>query len=203
MKEFWNDRYSSNEFTYGEEPNEYFKEQLAKLAPGKILLPAEGEGRNGVYAAHQGWHVDAFDLSSEGKKKADQLAIKHNQSINYQVGALEELNYKVECFDAIGLIFTHFNPNIRAKYHKELIALLKPGGVIISESFSEKHIDYNKANPKVGGPKDVSFLTSLNQIREEFEGIEIIELYSSEVDLNEGSFHVGKGHVVRFLGRKK
>lgn len=60
MKEFWNDRYSRNDFAYGEEPNEYFKEQLAKINPGRILLPADGEGRNGVFAAKKGWQVESI-----------------------------------------------------------------------------------------------------------------------------------------------
>src|SRR5690554_7467062 len=80
MKNFWNERYSSIEFAYGEKPNEYFKEQLSKLEPGRILLPGDGEGRNGICAAKQGWDVEAFDISSEGKKKADQLAEKYNRS---------------------------------------------------------------------------------------------------------------------------
>ena len=52
----WNDRYSKDEYAYGEEPNRYLKEQLEKLAVGKILFPAEGEGRNAVFAAKLGWH---------------------------------------------------------------------------------------------------------------------------------------------------
>ena len=43
IKEFWDGRYSVPEYAYGVDPNEYFKEQLDKLSPGKILLPAEGE----------------------------------------------------------------------------------------------------------------------------------------------------------------
>ena len=58
----WNERYSKEEFAYGEEPNQYLKEQLEKLAVGKILFAAEGEGRNGVYAAKLGWNVFAFDI---------------------------------------------------------------------------------------------------------------------------------------------
>ncbi|HZH87064.1 MAG TPA: class I SAM-dependent methyltransferase [Brumimicrobium sp.] len=203
MKNFWDERYSSAEFAYGEEPNEYFKAQLSKLESGKILLPGDGEGRNGVSAAKFGWEVESFDISSEGKKKADALAEKHGLTINYQVGGLEDLSYKTNYFDAIALIFTHFNPAIRANYRKKFIELLKPGGIIIFESFSTKHLTYSAENPKVGGPKDVSLLTTLKQVEEEFAGLDIIELYQTEAIFNEGDFHVGKGDVVRFLGRKK
>ena len=63
----WNDRYGSEAYAYGEMPNNYLKEQLEKLTPDTILFPAEGEGRNGVFAATQGWKVYAFDTSVEGK----------------------------------------------------------------------------------------------------------------------------------------
>lgn len=61
MKEFWNRRYREKEFAYGIEPNEFLKEQLAQLPPGRILFPGEGEGRNAVYAAQLGWQVNSFD----------------------------------------------------------------------------------------------------------------------------------------------
>lgn len=35
----WDDRYSSEEFAYGEEPNNYLRDQLEKLNPGTILFP--------------------------------------------------------------------------------------------------------------------------------------------------------------------
>jgi SAM-dependent methyltransferase len=203
MKEFWNERYSAEDFAYGEEPNKFFKEQLSKLKPGTILLPADGEGRNGVSAAKLGWGVECFDISSEGKNKADLLAKKYDLLINYQVGSLEELTYEKESFDVIALVFTHFHPSIRAEYHKKFMELLKPGGFLISETFSKEHIAYNSVNSKVGGPKDIDFLSSLEQIREEFLELDIVELYQREILLNEGAFHIGKGDVVRFVGRKK
>ena len=89
----WNERYSQEEFAYGEEPNQYLKEQLEKLKAGTILFPAEGEGRNAVFAAQLGWDVSAFDISKEGKNKANQLAEKNGISIDYQVGPLEALNF--------------------------------------------------------------------------------------------------------------
>ena len=65
----------SEEYVYGTEPNQFFKEQLQKIIPaGKLLLPGEGEGRNAVYAAKLGWMVDAFDQSSVARTKALNLA---------------------------------------------------------------------------------------------------------------------------------
>src|SRR6478609_4052504 len=89
----WNDRYSKNEFAYGEQPNEYLKEQLEKLNVGSILFPAEGEGRNAIFAAKLGWKVSAFDISVEGKNKALRLAQANKVTLDYQVGELQLLNY--------------------------------------------------------------------------------------------------------------
>lgn len=114
----WNERYSKDEFAYGEEPNNYLKDQLTKLSVGTILFPAEGERRNAVYAAKLGWAVSAFDISNEGKNKAMKLAEKNNVTIDYKVGELETLDFKSEKFDAIALIYAHFPANIKSLYHK-------------------------------------------------------------------------------------
>lgn len=67
----WNSRYSDTAYAYGKSPNQFLKEQLEKLPIGNILFPAEGEGRNAVFAATLGWKVSAFDISDEGLKKSD------------------------------------------------------------------------------------------------------------------------------------
>ena len=48
MKTFWDERYAQAEYVYGVEPNQFLKEKLDRLSPGKILLPGEGEGRNDI-----------------------------------------------------------------------------------------------------------------------------------------------------------
>ena len=70
----WGERYSSAEYVYVKLSNQFFKQQLDKLAPGFLLLPAEGEGRNAVYAASRGWRVEAMDSSTEARMKALALA---------------------------------------------------------------------------------------------------------------------------------
>ena len=201
--ERWNDRYSTDEFAYGEQPNNYLKEQLEKLHVGTILFPAEGEGRNAVFAAKLGWTVSAFDISVEGKKKAFRLAEKNKVTIDYQVGELQTLNYNTEQFDAIALIYAHFPADIKSLYHKTLDNYLRKDGFVIFEAFSKRHVDYMAKNEKVGGPKDIAMLFSMDELKSDFVNYEIIELVEEEVELSEGSFHNGKGSVIRFLGRKK
>ena len=199
----WNDRYSKNEFAYGEQPNNYLKEHLEKLPVGKILFPAEGEGRNAVFAAKLGWSVSAFDISMEGRKKALLLAEKNKVTIDYQIGELQSLNYNAEQFDAIALIYAHFQADVKSKYHKTLDKYLRKNGWIIFEAFSKNHLDYISKDERVGGPKEIGMLFSIEEVRLDFMNYEILELEEKEIELSEGVFHNGKGSVIRFAGRKK
>lgn len=198
----WNDRYSSREFAYGTEPNNYLKEQLEKLEPGSILFPAEGEGRNAVFAATKDWNVSAFDISSEGKNKALQLAEHHHIAIDYQVGELQTLDFHEEQFDAIALIYAHFPADIKSSVHQMLDRYLRKGGFIIFEAFSKKHLEYVTKNEKVGGPKDIGSLFSMDEIKADFPDYRVIQLEEMEIELNEGLFHNGTGSVIRFIGQK-
>ena len=203
MKEFWDERYSSDDYAYGVDANEFFKTELHELQPGTILLPAEGEGRNAVFAAKNGWRVEAFDISSEGKNKAMKLAQMNNVTIDYYLGELSQLSFNPESFDAIGLIFAHLPSSARRANHRALAKLLKKGGIIILEGFSKSHTDFQKQNPSVGGPSNPDALYTTQEIAEDFEGFEIINLEEKMIELSEGAYHVGTGSVVRFVGRKK
>jgi 2-polyprenyl-3-methyl-5-hydroxy-6-metoxy-1,4-benzoquinol methylase len=199
----WNYRYSKDEFAYGEQPNNYLKEQLEKLNVGTILFPAEGEGRNAVFAAKLGWKVSAFDISDQGKKKALRLAETNNVTIDYHVGELQTVTYNNGQFDCMALIYAHFPADIKSAYHRTLDTYLRQGGIIIFEAFSKKHIGYISINEKIGGPRDSASLFSIAELKLDFANHEIIELVEKEVELNEGIFHNGKGSVIRFVGRKR
>ncbi|MEZ4804079.1 MAG: methyltransferase domain-containing protein [Bacteroidia bacterium] len=202
MLEHWNERYKNEEYAYGVEPNAYLKEQLHSIPPGKILFPAEGEGRNAVYAAELGWDVWAFDQSIEGKHKADKLAMSKNVTIKYQVGEFSELNFEENFFDAIALIYAHFPSNLKSKYNQKLAKYLKVNGVLIFEAFSKTHLEFNLKNPKVGGPKDKEMLYSLDEIKNDFNNFNTTELIETNTNLSEGLYHIGEGSVIRFRGTK-
>lgn len=199
----WNERYSNEAYAYGLEPNDFLKQELEKISPAKILFPAEGEGRNALFAASLGWEVSAFDIAQEGKNKAMKLAQERGLSIDYQVGNLTELNYTPAQFDAIALVYAHFPAAIKSELHKALSNLLKPGGIIIFEAFSKSHLDYIAKNEKVGGPKELDMLFSIEEIQNDFNNYEVVLLEEKEIELQEGLFHNGTGSVIRFVGRKK
>ncbi|AZA84181.1 SAM-dependent methyltransferase [Chryseobacterium lactis] len=199
----WDERYSNDQFAYGIQPNNYLEEQLNKLHPGTILFPAEGEGRNAVFAATKGWQASAFDISANGQKKALQLAEQHQVTLDYQVGELSSLHYQEQQFDVIALIYAHVPANIKSAMHKTLSRYLKKGGFIIFEAFSKNHLEYIARNEKVGGPKDIESLFSIEEITSDFPDFDIIELKEMEIELNEGLFHNGTGSVIRFVGQKQ
>ncbi|ASW73225.1 methyltransferase [Chryseobacterium piperi] len=202
-KERWNERYRNDEFAYGTEPNEYLKEQLEKIPVGSILFPAEGEGRNAVFAAQLGWEVTAFDISTAGRSKALQLAEKKQITIDYHVGELQTLNFQKDQFDCLALIYAHFPADIKSSIHTMLDQYLRKGGYVIFEAFSKNHLEYIARNEKIGGPKDIESLFSIEEIKADFPNYDVIKLKESEVELQEGLFHNGTGSVIRFIGKKK
>ena len=203
MDQKWDERYKDQEFAYGKEPNLFFKEWLEKFEPGSILMPADGEGRNGVFAAQLGWNVTSFDQSVEGQSKALALAKENGVALDYIVGGLEQLHFEKGSFDAIGLVYAHFDADKKAVFHKKLDDCLRPGGVIIFEAFSKRHLHFIQLDPKVGGPREIDMLYSTAEIMADLDNYEILVLEEAEILLNEGKYHNGKGSVIRFVGRKK
>lgn len=195
--DFWNERYSSTEYVYGKNPNEYLRERLGRLNPGKILFPCEGEGRNSVYAAELGWEAFGFDSSTEGQKKALALAKERNVEIHYSINSITDYNYGENVFDAVGIFYAHMPPSIRSSFHEDLIRSVKPGGAIILEGFERDQL----GRPS-GGPKDLSMLYAIESIAEDFKSVKILELKKEVLLLQEGKYHEGEAVVVRMFARK-
>jgi len=198
MKEFWNERFSSDTYLYGEEPNPHFKEFIDNNHKGNILLPGEGEGRNAVYAALQGWQVHAIDQSEQGMRKALLLAQKNKVSFDYQVGDILTSGFKSSSFDAIALVFLHLPMQVRKTIHSYLFSLLKPGGKFFIAGFSIEQLKYN-----TGGPKDVEMLYTSDLLREDFKDLQIVKNQKMITHLKEGHGHAGDASIIIFEGQKQ
>lgn len=202
MKAFWEKRYGEKTYAYGKEPNIYFKKTIETLTPGKILLAAEGEGRNAVFAASLGWEVYAYDFSEMAYEKAMKLAREKGVTIQYQIASLSDLEFPENFFDAIGLIYVHFPDSIRSMNHQKLSKFLKKRGHIILEAFSQNHLKYQLKNYCVGGPKIKSQLYSEEKLKNDFKSYKFLTLKEEEIRLAEGSFHKGLSSVVRMRAKK-
>lgn len=202
MQQFWNERYRQSEYIYGTEPNEYFKAKLQAYQPGKLLLPAEGEGRNAVFAAQSGWQVTAFDWSEAAQRKAIALAATKHVTLNYRVGEINELAFEPASFDAIAYIFAHFPADVKSAYNQKIATFLKPGGVLIFEAFSKKQLEYQKTQ-RSGGPQEINMLYSIEEVQADFAGFDFIELAEQEVYLAEGAHHSGYGSVIHCVAIKQ
>lgn len=198
MNEFWDKRYSEEVYAYGTEPNAFFKEELDKLEPGTLLLPGEGEGRNAIYAAINGWEVTAFDQSIAAKQKAEKLAKKHQVKIKYEVCGIDQFEADEDYYDCIGLIFLHVPPNLRTDYHQKLLRFLKPGGTILLEGFEKSQI-----NNQTGGPKKEEMLFSKEKLYKDFKSIGVLVVSEVEINLDEGTFHNGISNLIRLTGNKR
>ncbi len=191
----WNKRYAEEAYAYGIEPNTFYKEQLFLLKPGKALFPAEGEGRNAVFAAKNGWDVTAFDSSSEARKKAEKLALANNVEIAYHINSFEDIELEENSFDLIVLIFAHMQN--RHNNHIKLLKFLKPGGTLLIDGFSK-----NQINNTTGGPRSIELLFSEEELRADFNGLSRVKIWEEVVILNEGEYHKGKTSVIRLIGTK-
>lgn len=197
MENLWDQRYASDNYIYGTDPNDWFVEKLRIMKVGKLLMPAEGEGRNAVWAAEQGWNVTAFDQSPEGRTKALKLAAEREVEINYLVKDLRCFRGEENTYDAIGLIYVQMPAEFRAKVHTELVKFLKPGGCLILEAFSKAQMGNNS-----GGPKNPDMLYSAAELRSDFAALKILEFHDVRIHLEEGPLHKGLADVIRIFARK-
>ncbi len=194
---FWNQRYAQPGYAYGEAPNAFLTEALNGLTPGKILFPGEGEGRNAVYAATEGWTVDAFDQSEAGRDKAMLLAAKNNVRLNYQISGAADFAPEESTYDAIVLIFFHLPMPLRSMFHQKIASWLKPGGIVILEGFNKSQL--GKAS---GGPQQLNMLWDKETVEADFSEMKISYLEEKSVILEEGIYHMGEASVIRMLATR-
>ena len=196
--EMWNTRYGVSEYIYGTEPNGFLTSMVDQLQPGsRVLCLADGEGRNGVYLASQGFAVSTIDQSEPGVDKARSLARQVGVDIDAVVGDLAEVDLGVGKWDAIVSIFAHMPQDVRADLHSRAVVALAPGGLFILEAYTPDQVGRG-----TGGPPVPELTMTLAALRNELPELIEVHAVETERDVVEGSGHSGLGAVVQFVGRK-
>jgi len=198
MPLIWDDRYASTDFFYGTEPNDFLREQVARIASGGAVLSlGEGEGRNAAFLATQGHRVLALDQSTVGLEKARRLASSRGCSIDTL--AVDLAAYRIEpgAWEAIISIWCHLPSELRRRVYAGIAAGLKPGGIFMLESYTPGQISLG-----TGGPKDPDLMPTLSQLRMELPGLVFELAVERERDVHEGAGHGGRSAVVQVVARR-
>lgn len=194
---FWDSRYASPDYAYGTAPNAGLV-ALEHLLPreARVLVPGDGEGRNGVWLATRGHQVSVVDQSATGLRKCAQLAESRGVGVNVLHADLADYRPEPAGFDALVLVFVHLPPDLRRRVHQRLLAALRPGGVLILEGFDRSH-----AGLPGGGPRDPAWLFDAAMLRADFVACPELSVELIDGDLDEGPWHQGHARVLRVFGR--
>ena len=198
----WNERYNEVEYVFGTKPNDFLFFVFRKITSGgSVLCLAEGEGRNAVFLAQQGYQVTAMDLSDVGLNKALQLARDRGVDIITQVADLADYEFGEAQWDGIVAIWAHLPKAVRQHVHAQIAPALKPNGVFILEAYTEQQLNMNA----VGGPPATQKerFGSLAVLRSELAELEEITGIEKSRMISEGKRHQGLSAVVQFIAKKK
>lgn len=196
----WDRRFAELDYAYGTEANVWLQSIVETLAPEpnpEALFPADGEGRNAVWAATEGWKATVFDLSKEGERKCRLLAEGHGVQVNYEVDDLVLRTFPDERYALIACSWFHTPPPIRKKHMPRMLHALAPGGHFVMEGYHKTQLNFSS-----GGPKSFDLLFDLDEVVEELTGptappMSVLYAAVEETVLDESDLHRGPASVVR------
>ncbi len=197
-KSKWDTEFNTDEYMYGKEPNDFLKENYSAIPKGKVLLIAEGEGRNAVFLAKLGYQVTAVDISIVGLEKAKKLAAENNVEIETICEDLQTFDLGHEKWEGIVSISCHLPPALRKELSKRIESALTPKGVYLMEGYTPEQLNY-----KTGGPPVAEMMTSKQTVIEEFPNLQFSHLKELEREIIEGVNHFGLAAVVQVIGSPK
>ncbi len=199
MKDFWNERYATEEYLFGTAPNRFLTDQSHRLpSKGPALAIADGEGRNAVWLAKRGLNVLSLDISPVAQEKASALAAREGVTIETELADILTWTWEAQRFDLIIAIFVQVVGSAeRPTFHRRIEEALKPGGLLILQGYTPKQLDY-----RTGGPSNVDNLYTAAMLATDFGSMDIMHLCEHEDVMCEGTGHNGPSALVDIIARK-
>ena len=194
----WDERYQTEEYIFGTEPNEF----IARIQPylptsGRALDLATGEGRNGIFLARHGLETEGVDLSQVGLRKAQALAHRYQVPFTTRLANIAEMTMPTAHDAVITSVFCHFMEPERTQVMQRILNALQPGGLFAGVFYHPDQLRYG-----TGGPSHVEMLGTLEEMQQALLGLEWLLAEHDVREMNEGSRHVGASSVICLLGRK-
>ncbi|WP_419767989.1 class I SAM-dependent methyltransferase [Arcobacter sp.] len=197
QQELWNKKFSRDGYLYGTNPNQFIKNSYVNFKKDQtVLCLGEGEGRNAIFLAKEGFDVEAIDASDIGLNKL------------FEQSKIENVEIKTACMDindwqvskkygAILFSFLHLKIDELKTLIKKIETSLEKDGFFVCEVFSKNQIENNS-----GGPKDLELLYSMDDFKENIKELKIHKLEEVITNLEEGTGHQGEASVIRLIAQK-
>lgn len=185
---------------FGDAPNRYLTALLDRpdLTPRTALMLADGDGRNGAFAARRGIDVTAVDLSPVATRLARERDRQAGVRVERHIGDLTTWQPpKAVRFDLAAIVFLQGPRDLRRRAVETATAALAPGGWLVLEGFAKL------AAPGPGlGPDDPAHRYDLEELPDWIAGLEPMEALEGLVRLDEGARHRGLAAVIRLAARR-
>lgn len=166
----WDERYRTGAYTDRKHPTGLLADWVPQLSRGRALDVACGAGRNSIYLAANGWHVDAVDISPVGLERARQSAADRGVEVQWKQGDLDEPAAALPDgpYDLI-VLARYVNPAV----YRPLLGRLACNGILLCE----QHI---VSPDDVIGPKDPAFRLQHNELLRAVTGPGLRVMYYRE-----------------------
>jgi len=133
-------------------------------------------------------------MTESGMAKAERLAEARGVALTTVVANLADFDLGEDRWDLIVSIFAHTPPDIRARVHGAIAQALAPGGRLILEAYTPDQVGRG-----TGGPPVPELTMTLDGLREELTGMEIVSGEEKVRSVVEGPGHTGDGAVVQVI----
>lgn len=163
-RQSWDTLFSTQSYVFGKEPAAFLRDHVSLLPVGRALDIAMGEGRNAVFLARKGFHVDGVDISEVAIKKSRRLARDNHVTINPINADLNNYSIKAESYIVI-LNIDYLQRSLIPQIKKGL----KHGGVVVYENYTVEQLK----NPE-GNLLRRDYLLARGELRNLFKDFEIL-----------------------------
>ncbi|RVU32585.1 class I SAM-dependent methyltransferase [Neptunomonas marina] len=191
----WEENYNIDHYTSGKEPNLFLKQQIGCLPPqARVLCLTTANGYDAVHLALAGFHVTAVDISWMTLDATRQLA--EQNELNIELIRADLLHYPLgyEEWDAVVSLFYQPPRGAQATMYQRMMNALKPGGVLILEGYTEKHLRKLK--------KDIGPALAAERLKRALPDAQFLQLEELERPQSEQTSRMGTLSVVQAVAVK-
>jgi SAM-dependent methyltransferase len=207
----WDTRFAGDDYVFGTEPNAFLTRAAHRIsAGGRVLVVADGEGRNGVWLASQRLAVHATEGSPAAIAKSVRLAAERDVpvaasasdllpgAIVHERVDLLDWAWPIGEYDAVVAIFIQFaRPDEREFLFAGMAGALKPGGVLLLEGYHQRQLQY-----ATGGPRVLDQLYDQELLLSSFPRLDIDSIADYDVSIDEGPGHRGTSAVIDLIASR-